>query len=968
MTIKNVDDPSKHIFEKRERFLLYSFFLLLTIGLLFGLFTLKLKYYLPLLLIFLISSSIGFLIINRLVGFETINQDLNPRIIYTRRQEEKIVELEEKRDQLLLELDEKTEKLDTLIKSVTEKFEKNKDKIIEAVREYETISSRDAYFSKFDYNIWFDRWSYLDSVVNLFFSLNGIPISFESEMNTLRSLLKEGEQRTKIRNQEYVEQELAEYNDYFNTLETYPLTPKQREAIIIDEHRNLVLAGAGTGKTSTLIGKTGYLLRKDSVKPRELLLLSFGRDPKQEMAERIDKRFGLNLDVNTFHSLGMKIIADAEGEKPSVSVLSTDQIKLQKYIGQIINSNLEDEIFLKNFNSFFLSQTEYKNLWNFTTLGEYYSYLRENNIRSLKGDLVKSFEELEIANWLFLNGIEYEYERKYEHRTANKLYGQYTPDFYLPEYEIYIEHFGIDRERNTAPCVPKQKYLQEMKWKQEIHQTFETNLIETYSYEKQEGNLTEKLLEKLLEHEIEFIPISQNQIFSQLNEMGYVQPIYGLLATFLNLYKSTNLNIQQLKDRAKVSKSPNRNLAFIEVFEKIEYAYKNYLKEQNEIDFNDMIKKATEFLRSNQVETDYNYVLVDEFQDISQSRNQLLTAILNQNQECKLFCVGDDWQSIYRFTGSDLNIMTNFEKYYPYSNSLILDETFRFNNQLSEISTKFILQNPIQLPKELKSRKKSDKPAVSIIHANDQKQELNKLLGQLNEVKSSVFILGRYNRDDPNIKKYHGNIVIDFLTAHKSKGTQTDNVIILTKGGKMGFPCEIVDDPVLNLVLSEQDSYPNSEERRLFYVALTRAKKHVYIISNMKNPSDFVKELVEGDFYINEINSHESDNPRCPRCNSGEIVSRENVYGKFYACNNYPYCDYIAPKCPVCLSGYMMKKGTIYQCSECEHRAPACPECKEGIRVLRNGQYGKFYGCTNYPDCTYTYKIKSRRKEPFYVS
>ena len=184
----------------------------------------------------------------------------------------------------------------------------------------------------------------------------------------------------------------------------------------------------------------------------------------------------------------------------------------------------------------------------------------------------------------------------------------------------------------------------------------------------------------------------------------------------------------------------------------------------------------------------------------------------------------------------------------------------------------------------------------------------------------------------------------------------------------MLFPCKIVDDPVLNLVLSKQDAYPNSEERRLFYVALTRAKNHVYLVSNINNPSDFVKELTKDEYFVEELEVHETDTPKCPRCQTGKIVTRHNEYGMFYACSNYPYCGYISPRCPQCKSGYMLKVGIKYECNQCGYKANACPNCKEGIRVHRNSRYGPFFGCTNYPDCTYKYILRVRRQEPFYVS
>lgn len=851
---------------------------------------------------------------------------------------------------------------DTLFYGGRKKYQKEvnskKDEISKAYKEFKEIDNPQEYLTKKSLSEWKKKWLHLSKISKDYTKHhNKVKTQSDHELEKISSILHVPS-FFKKRNDDYLNRELRTHKEYFDSLEKYPLTQKQREAIIVDEHRNLVVAGAGTGKTSTLIGKTGYILKKGSIIPNEILLLSFGRDPREEMKERLIDRFGFSLDVNTFHGLGMKLIAEAREEKPSISKLSSDTIQLQHYISQVIENKKQDKRFLQNLNKFFLSQTEYKSLWEFDNLGEYYNHLRANNIRSLKGDLVKSYEELEIANYLYTNGIKYEYEAKYEHNTASKLYGQYTPDFFLPDYEIYIEHFGINRNGDTAPFVPRERYLDEMKWKRQTHLNYETTLLETYSYERFEGKLLDNLRRKLEQSGVKLVPITEDDIFNRLNKLGYVQPISNLISTFLILFKSSGMSLQSLRQKAKEMKDSDRSTAFVELFEPIYYEYEANLRSSREIDFNDMIIKATQYLNTGKVKINYKYILVDEFQDISQSRNRLLLALLDQNRECKLFCVGDDWQSIYRFAGSDLNIMTDFEDIYGSSEIMLLDETFRFNDKICEFSTKFIQKNPIQIPKQLKTHDHIEKPAVSIIPTDDIEYEIRKILYELNKKGGAVFIIGRYGHLKPQVRFDYPNLSIEYLTAHKSKGTQADYVIIIgLEAGKMGFPCEISDDKVLNLVLSKQDSFPHSEERRLFYVAVTRAKKHVYLLSDMSNPSIFIKEVTSGGYLVNYYGGGKEELIKCPRCETGDIIIRKGHFGEFYSCTNYPYCDYRPPRCPQCKSGYLQKKGRIFVCSECNHRTSPCSNC-DGVEVLRSGQYGRFYGCSNYPECKQTRNIR----------
>jgi len=858
-------------------------------------------------------------------------------------------------------------KKETKIQEIIEKIKSLKGEIYSSVFEYETLLGSDKYISKIEYLSWYEKWKYIEPIVNEYLKLD-IASATESEIETLKTIFLNGETEIKLKNKRFIQNELERNSVFFDNIEDHPLTENQRTTIVVDEKNNLVVAGAGTGKTSTIIGKAGYLLKNNHVKPDELLLIAFAKKAKDEMFERGREKIKLDLNVHTFHSLGLSIIGQVEGRIPSLSDLSTDKLKLSNSIYNYIEKRSNNIDFLRKLNSYFaFHKTPYRSEFEFNSKGDYIDYLRELEIRSLKGDLVKSLEELEIANFLYINGIEYIYEQEYETPTANSEHRQYKPDFYLPEKGIYIEHFGVDRNNQTAPFVDREQYLTDMEWKRNIHNQNNTTLIETYSWQKSEGVLLDSLTEELVYYNVKFNRIPPEDLFNELNQLGVVHPFTNLLGTFLNLYKSSRYSLNELYKKAETLENPPRYKAFLDIFKIILEEYQLELGEQ--IDFNDMINRAENYLTTGKYQSNYKYVLVDEFQDISYSRYSLLKSLLDSNPYSKSFCVGDDWQSIFRFTGSDISIMSKFNDYFNPSEIMSLDKTFRFNNMLCDVSTKFILQNPNQIQKTLSTHTESTEPAVTLHWTNYEIKEIQPILDRIPKLRNStVFILGRYNHQRPEnlreLKRDYPELEIDYYTVHSSKGKQADYVIILgLTSEKYSFPSQIEDDPVLNLVLSDKESIPNAEERRLFYVALTRAKKHVYLVANRKTPSSFAVELEQKNNNIEVVGESPRAGTHCPQCKTGVIVPKWSQNGRFYACNNYPYCEYVAKWCPACGSGFLIKKGTSYICSEeeCNINLKVCPRCKDGYLVQRSGRT-KFLGCSNFPNCRYTESLgKSTR-------
>ena len=821
-------------------------------------------------------------------------------------------------------------------------------KVTECLKQLTTFLNQEKYLAGFD-EFQFRNQSNID---NLYREVSALDYQDLPDYNYEIDLLKSFQDSYSIfnrsvtdANKKHIAKELQAHDIMLSNVEGNSLDFQQRNAIIIEEDNQLVIAGAGSGKTTTIAGKVKYLTQRLSIKPENILLISFTRKSADEMKERIESKMDISISVNTFHKIGLDIIATTTNEKPSIYD-STNKSHLERIVSFIDNAKEDSNYFSELLDFFTYYLKPYKDISEFSTDSEHNNYLNEQKLEGYKiikkktsnGGFVKyrerfkSQEEVLIANFLFRNGINYEYEEKYKYKTASKQFGQYKPDFYLPDYDIYIEHFGIDRN-GTVPNWFKGKdgksatqvYNEGIEWKRSEHLSKGTTLVETYSWQQKEGVLLKSLGDSLASLNVEFNPLSNEDLWAYIGENAPrdVDGFTQLVNTFLVLLKSNNETISKLLSRAESEKNERASL-FLKLFDPIFNQYQSYLNETGEIDFSDMINIATSLVSNGSYTSNYEYIIVDEFQDISNSRYQLIKSLLDQRPQTKLFCVGDDWQSIYRFTGSDIGIFTQFDSYFKTSSlsdynrksvSSYIEYTYRFDNKLIDLSSNFILKNPNQLNKELKSNKQSnDKPYTVFTYSDPERKSKNlpKALAQALEdisVKSdnqpvTVLLLGRYDFERKNFNKSeiisenfnrslsqfkyksddYPSLDISFLTAHRSKGLQADYVIITNcNAGTYGFPSEISDDPLLNFLLSKADQFPNGEERRLFYVAMTRAKKHVYFLTSNEYPSKFISEI-------------ESNEPvtklKCEWCDNGKLVERSGPYGYFYSCNNNHYCNF----------------------------------------------------------------------------
>ena len=464
-------------------------------------------------------------------------------------------------------------------------------------------------------------------------------------------------------------------------------------------------------------------------------------------------------------------------------------------------------------------------------------------------------------------------------------------------------------------------------------------------------------------------PIPRDKIFAVLNEQGRVVPFVQLVATFLQHFKGARLSFEDVEREATARRDAGRAKAFLRVFRPVYERYEATLAESGEIDFHDMINRATDHVVAGRYRSPYGYILVDEFQDISPGRAALLKALLDQAPTSQLFAVGDDWQAIFRFAGSDIAVMREFDERFGAGARSDLETMFRCSDGVCEVATRFVLANPGQIVKTVRPVRRVSGPGVWIgFGGEDQRSSLDEALGRiavdavLMEGRPSVLLLGRYRHLKPpmrRLEQQHPSLELAYRTVHAAKGLEADYVVVLGLcAGRYGFPTEITDDPLLDLVLTAPEGHPNAEERRLFYVAVTRARIRACLLEEGGPRSSFVEELLEAGVGIDTFGDPPSADAHCPECKNGHLVQLAGAGGStFYGCSNYPYCEHTQPSCSRCKHGLPVRDGRTAKCGQCGHEVQGCVRC-DGWMQKKNGPYGPFLSCSNWPRCDYKQKLR----------
>jgi ATP-dependent exoDNAse (exonuclease V) beta subunit (contains helicase and exonuclease domains) len=808
-------------------------------------------------------------------------------------------------------------------------------------------------------------------------------------------------------NERYVNRHMADEHDYLvNLLSPYDpnikLDDEQQKVVLRDEDYTLVIAGAGTGKTASIAAKVRYLVERKGVDPKRILVVSLTRKATRELKERINDGLGIPARISTFHSIGYAI----RNENEPVKVKPVGDGFLFNTLRDYLQNQLKSEDFIKKVLLFFASYLtppfDTKNISalhtmladnNFTTMendlktamAAYQQELTKTKI-TLKEEKVKSYEEVAIANYLFINGIEYKYEPIYEYGFATSIRA-YTPDFLITQGDkkVYLEHFGIREDLTSDRFSPAELdiYKQHIQDKIALHKRHDTKLIYTFSSYNDGKGMIEHLEEKLRDLGFAYSTKDDTEIYKQLAKVAedkYFNRLTVLLMNFISRFEIGDYPEPKLYEWL-ASARDERTRLFLQIVIPCFANYQAEMKSRNYIDFegmiNDAVRVLDDIIKAGN-KAPFDYVFVDEYQDISLQRFDLCKK-LSEASNAKIIAVGDDWQSIYRFAGSNLGLFTHFKEKMGYADEIKITNTYRNSQELINMAGSFVMDNPEQIKKALHSTKSLRDPVYFYTFDDSYDKDeaghgmfdrmllalqsaIDKIVADSGQDKK-ILLIGRFHYDGANIgrnldlfeynettgqvicKKYP-KLQIDFMTAHGAKGLGYENAIIINaRDAVMGFPCKIDDDPLMKLIIGNGDDFEFGEERRLFYVAMTRTKNRLYIIAPRFRPSSFLLQLrdkfrtipIVGDRI--EPKNVENKKPKCPIC--GYPLQRranQSLGFTLYVCSNDP---------EIC--GYMTNNLASGKMQICK-----CPSCQTGFLVAKKakskttGEEFVVMGCTNF--------------------
>lgn len=659
------------------------------------------------------------------------------------------------------------------------------------------------------------------------------------------------------------------------------LNDNQREAVVSEDKRLLVLAGAGSGKTKTLLQKIIYLIEEKGVSPSSILAITFTKNATNEMLDRliisadttgqyesmlVDKQTSKaekererynhqkkykwidGLTVKTFHSFcygilrnygvnefdnKFKIIGEEKRDEEDDLTKNVAPETAFEVVHKLLIEQCSDTEFLLQLKRYILDyiiDKIHKNEGNYLPKdGKYFT--------SLDGTKVRSKSEQFIADWLYRHSIKYEYEP-----LLNVKDFDFHPDFFIPEANLYIEHIS-DKSFST-------------KDKEEQFQKGNLLLVKTYETMTKDSALFNHTLDKVIKNRLpsnyhKKISLTYKEEFNGYHEN--VKDFVIQIMRITDMIKVENIEPKRiLEDARKDQHERVRN--FYELAIPIVERYKSYCTDKSYLDFNDLISRSTSLFQNyediaNKYKSKYQYILVDEFQDVNNLQVELIKLLLTD--QTQLFCVGDDWQSIYGFRGSNVSYIVDFENHFPNAKVIKLNLNYRSTQNIVGASNEVIKHNKFKVEKEIHSSKKSEHKIV-VYSGNSEEENIQFCFDKVRELQEDgltnediLFLYRRSKMYSPYFFRFkNDNIKVQAKTIHAAKGLEAKVVFILgLTEGNGGFPDIWLEDRIFQVIKKANHDLLLEEERRLFYVAITRAKDKLFLITEKGNESSFLKEI-----------------------------------------------------------------------------------------------------------------------------
>jgi superfamily I DNA/RNA helicase len=667
-----------------------------------------------------------------------------------------------------------------------------------------------------------------------------------------------------------------------NRIDLSSLNEKQLEAVVSDERRLLVLAGAGSGKTKTLLQKIIYLIEEKGVSPSNILAITFTKNAANEMIDRLivsadqsgeyerkisDKRLGKDekererfshakmyrwidsLTVRTFHSFCYTILRnDGVNEFDNRFRIIGDEKKdgdqeLSKFVAsetafevfhKCLIEQCEDSQYMLRLKRYILDyivdKIDLKKANNYISKdGKYFT--------TLDGVKVRSKSEQFIADWLYRHSIKYEYEPLLNIKDFS-----FRPDFYIPEANLYIEHIS-EKSSSTID-------------KEEQFEKGNLLLVKTYEAMTKDSAFFNHTLDTIVRGRLpanyyKTVALNFNEEFN-----GYFEDIKDFVRQIMritDMIKVEGITIDKVLGDARLDQH-DRVRSFYELAIPIVRKYIHYCTDKSYLDFNDLISRTISLFQnhsdiSNKYKRKYQYILVDEFQDVNKLQVELIKLMLTD--QTQLFCVGDDWQSIYGFRGSNVNYIIDFENHFANARVIKLNLNYRSTNNIVEASNEVIKNNKIKIEKDIQASKRSEHKIV-VYSGSSEEENVQFCSIKVKELQADgltnediLFLYRRTKMYTPYFFRFKNDGVrVQAKTIHAAKGLEAKVVFIVgLTDGSGGFPDVWLEDRIFQVIKKANLDLLMEEERRLFYVAITRAKDKLFLITEKGNESSFLKEI-----------------------------------------------------------------------------------------------------------------------------
>jgi len=687
-------------------------------------------------------------------------------------------------------------------------------------------------------------------------------------------------------NKEFVEWKQSEYAELFTDIdaEGHDLSTDQQQAIIRDGTYNQVIAAAGTGKTLALTYRVAYLI-EEGVLPDEILLLTYTKEAKKEMETRLADEFGIeNVEVRTIHSFAFKIATQATDDRINVA---QEQDK-RNLVDDVLNNEKaaggEFEDHYVQFLAHYGGQES-----DPTTLEEKADYAaeqRKGTFETLGGDTVETSAEKEIADFLFTHNIRYQYQAIAEWADTPPTGGSYRPCFYLPEHDTYIEHWRITEAGETPAWVDDDTEILKRKitWAREQFEPADHNVVETYAFEHADGRIPRVLSHRLAAAGISVEQMGFEEFVDETFEYNEVEEsIKQSFTDFIGNAKTFDISAEEIPDR--LDESNPRQYHFGHCGRIMLQRYNDFLSSNNLIDFDDMIYNAIAAIKQDpgSYTSEYEQLLVDEFQDVAMSQIRLVRQFAGPTK-AKLFCVGDDWQSIYSFQGSEVQYFVDFEEHFGPPVKTFLTQNYRCPEKVLDAGNDLISHNEDQIEKSVSAAKEPGDDIMLHRIGGDQRDYSSRVAQYATNLiedwidegtaPGEIMVLCRFDGGAdyiPDLKKklnargipydgkndcyrppempdegsdeFESGAGVSAFSIHQAKGREAERVLMLhVASGGVGLPPDDREDDLIAPV-QEVPTNTLAEERRLFYVGLTRATEQLHIQTRAGYESPFLGEI-----------------------------------------------------------------------------------------------------------------------------